>query len=249
MREMRFKDKVVIVTGATSGIGAVTAEMFAEEGAKVILTGRNRERGEKAADRIHRKGNPEAEFMHCDATKLEDVRKLRKAVGDKYGKTDVLFNNAGIFVTSDLENLDLEDWNRSIDTNLNSVLYMTKCFLDLLRPCRGNIINNASVSGLDSFTSGTKTYMYGASKAAMIKFSKLCALNFAKEVRVNVVCPGIIDTEIYSNRDFSRFLGGIPMGYIAKPEQVAEVVLFLASESASYITGTVIPVDGGMSLT
>lgn len=246
---MRLRDKVVIVTGATSGIGAVTAEMFAGEGARVVLVGRSCERGERVTGRIREKGNPEAEFICCDVTKSMEVQKLRKAIGNKYGKADILFNNAGIFVTSDLENLNLEEWNRSIDTNLNGALYMTKYFMDLLKLSRGSIINNASVSGLDSFTSGTKTYMYGVSKAALVKFSKLCALNYAKEVRVNVVCPGIIDTEIYSNRDFSRFLGGIPMGYIARPEQVAEVVLFLASESASYITGAVIPVDGGMSLT
>lgn len=246
---MRFKDKVVIVTGATSGIGATTAEMFADEGAKVILVGRNYERGEKVAKRIRESGNSEPEFMHCNVTKPEDVQKLRKVVGEKYERVDVLFNNAGIFVTSDLKSLDLDQWNRSFETNMNSVLYMTKYFLDLLMACHGNIVNNASVSGLHSFTSGTKNYMYGASKSALIKFSKLCALNYAKDVRVNVICPGIVDTEIFTNRDFSRFDGVIPVGYIAKPEQIAKLVLFLASEDADYITGAVIPIDGGMSLT
>lgn len=249
MRALRFKEKVVVVTGATSGIGTATAEMFAQEGAKVILVGRNRERGKKTADRIIEAGNPEPEFICCDVTNLRNVQELRNRVGESYGRVDVLFNNAGIFTTSDLENLDLEEWKRTFDTNMNSVLYMTRCFLDLLIPCHGNIINNASVSGLESFTNGSKTYMYGASKSALIKFSKLCALNYAKDIRVNVLCPGIIDTEIYTNRDFSRFENAIPMGYIARPEQVAEAVLFLASESASYITGAVIPIDGGMSLT
>lgn len=246
---MRFRNKIVIVTGATSGIGAATAKMFAKEGATVILVGRNCERGEKVVKQIFKSGNIETEFIFCDVTEPEKVKGLREIIGEKYGRVDVLFNNAGIFVTSDLEHLDFEDWDHTFNTNMKSVLYMTKYFLDLLQPCHGNIINNASVSGLHSFTSGRRNYMYGASKSALIKFSKLCALNYAKDIRVNVICPGIVDTEIFENRDFSRFDGVIPMGYIAKPEQIAELVLFLASERASYITGAVIPVDGGMSLT
>lgn len=245
---MRFENKVIVVTGATSGIGAVTAEMFAAEGATVILTGRNCERGEKIAKRIINAGNIAPDFIYCDVSELESVQNLHEIIAEKYRKVDVLFNNAGVYITSDLENLEFKDWDHTFRTNVNSVLYMTKSFMDLLIPVHGNIINNASVSGLDSFTSGAKAYMYGASKSAVIKFSRLCALNYAKDIRVNVVCPGIIDTEIYKNRDFSRFDGTIPMGYVAKPEQVAETVLFLASEQASYITGAVIPIDGGMSL-
>lgn len=245
---MRFKGKIVIVTGATSGIGTSTSIMFADEGASVILIGRNSERGEEIADTINKVGNGTAEFFQCDVSEENEVIKLRTAIGMKYDHIDVLFNNAGIFVTSDLNHLKIEDWERTFHTNVNGVMFMTKHFLDLLINCHGNIINNASVSGLDSFTSGPKNYMYGASKAAQVKFSKLCALNYAANIRVNIICPGIIDTDIYLNRDFSRFDGVIPMGYIAKPEAVAKVVLFLASEDADYITGAVLPIDGGMSL-
>ena len=112
----------------------------------------------------------------------------------------------------------------------------------------GSIINNASMGGLDSFVSGTKQYVYASTKAAVIKFSKLLAKNYADSIRVNCICPGIIETEIFINRDFSRFDGTIPMGRIGQPDDVAKVVLFLASDDASYLTGVILPIDGGASL-
>lgn len=244
---MKFRDKAVIVTGATSGIGAETAKEFAEEGAEVILLGRSRERGAQVEEQIRQKDG-KAVFYFCDVRSEESVMRAKQEIEKQYSKIDVLFNNAGVFLTDALPDISIENWKKSFETNVDGVMYMTKHFMEMLVRAHGTIINNASVSGLQSWTSGTKNYIYGASKAAVIKFSKLCALNYAKEVRVNVICPGIIDTEMYSNRDFSRFDGAIPMGYIAKPEQVAKLVLFLASEQASYITGAVIPIDGGMSL-
>ncbi len=247
MDSRRFVGKIVIVTGATSGIGAETAKEFAEEGAEVVLLGRNGERGALVEEQIRKKGG-KAVFYFCDVRSEESVMKVKEEIEKQYAKIDVLFNNAGVWLTEALPDISIENWKKSFETNVDSVLYMTKHFIEMLVRAHGTIINNASVSGLQSWTSGTKNYMYGASKAAAVKFSKLCALNYAKEVRVNVICPGIVDTEIFVNRDFSRFDGAIPMGYIAKPEQIAKLVLFLASESASYITGAVIPIDGGMSL-
>lgn len=247
MGNLRFADKIVIVTGATSGIGAETAREFAEEGAEVLLLGRSEERGAIIEKQIREKGG-KAVFLSCDVRTEESVKQVRQEIEKRYSGIDVLFNNAGVFLTSALQDITADDWKKSFETNVDGVLYMTRYFMDMLVKSRGTIINNASVSGLQSCTSGTKNYMYGASKAAMIKFSKLCALNYAEHVRVNCICPGIIDTEIYSNRDFSRFDGAIPMGYIGMPKDVAKVVLFLASEEASYITGAVIPIDGGMSL-
>ncbi len=242
-----FSGKNVLVTGATSGIGRETAVCFAEAGAKVIIVGRNRERGEKIAERIRSNGG-NAVFESCDISIPEDVVRLKNSLENESIKIDVLVNNAGIFITQSLEDIDYSDWTASFRANVDGAMLMTKEFIIDLKERKGCIINNASVSGLDIFTSGTKNYMYGASKSALIKFSKLCALNYAPDVRVNVVCPGIVDTEIFENRDFSRFDGVIPMGYISKPEQIAKVIRFLASEDANYITGAVIPVDGGMSL-
>lgn len=243
----KLEGKTAVITGATSGIGAATAKLFAKEGASVILLGRNKDRGGAIEHEIKTKGH-KAEFMACDVTSLQNIIIIRDKIEEKYEKVDILFNNAGIFVTQELKEIDVEAWKNTFQTNVDSVMYMTKSFMDLLIKCHGNIINNASTSGLDSYTTGRKNYIYASSKAAVIKFTKLCALNYAKEVRVNCICPGIIDTEIYTNRDFSRFHGTIPMGYVGDPLMVAKAVLFLASDDASYITGVALPVDGGAAL-
>ncbi len=248
MKTKRFQNKNVIITGATSGIGKAAALAFADEGASVILIGRNEERAASITQEINQKGVGSAAYFLCDVSSDEEVRKTRLSIGQKYSSIDVLFNNAGIFKTQDLEHMDGNEWSLSFNTNVGGVMYMTKSFIDILSASGGCIINNASVAGLDSYTNGKKSYMYASSKAALIKFSKLCALNYAGKVRVNVICPGIIDTEIYTNRDFTRFLPGIPMGYVADVQAVTGTVLFLASEEAAYITGAVLPVDGGMSL-
>jgi Dehydrogenases with different specificities (related to short-chain alcohol dehydrogenases) len=243
----KLDGKIAVITGATSGIGCATAKLFAEEGAVVLLLGRNRERGKEIEDQINSKRGL-SEFVSCDVTSQKEVISVKNYIEKNYKRVDILFNNAGVFITSRLEDIAENDWSRSFETNINSAMYMTKAFIDLLMESHGNIINNASISGLQSFTSGTSNYMYGTSKAALVKFSKICALNYARDIRVNCICPGIIDTEIYTNRDFSRFKGMIPMERIANPVEVAKVVVFLASDDASYITGAVLPVDGGASL-
>ena len=161
----------------------------------------------------------------------------------------MLFNNAGIWITEPLENISEEMVMTVFSSDFNSVLFMTKYFIPMLKKKHGVIINNASMGGLEGYTSGSKQYLYHSSKAAAIKFSKLTAKNYATEIRVNCICPGLIDTEIYENRDFSRFYDVIPMKRMGEAEEVAKLVAFLASEDASYITGAVIPIDGGASLT
>lgn len=243
----KLEGKTAIITGASSGIGAETARLFASEGANVILVARNKERSEKIAESIREK-NGNAQFFSCDIRDEQNVHELGEKIRQCYDGIDILFNNAGVFLTSTLEDLNYDDWNLSFRTNVDGTMFMLKEFMPLLVNNKGCIVNNASISGLQSWTSGTKNYIYGASKAAVIKLSNLCALNYAGKVRVNCICPGIVDTEIFTNRDFSRFDGVIPIGYIAKPIDVAKVVLFLSSDDAAYVTGAVIPVDGGMSL-
>lgn len=244
----RFIGKTVVITGATSGIGECSARLFHEEGATVFLLGRNAEKGIRIQNELDAIDAGRAYFCSCDVTRESDVIDALNFIKSKTACIDVLFNNAGVFITSKLETINDEEWDKSFRTNVDSVLYMTRHFMPELIKTHGNIINNSSISGLQTFTSGTSNYLYGSSKAAQIKFSKICALNYAEQVRVNVICPGIIDTDIYTNKDYSRFDGFIPMNRIAKPEEVAKVVLFLASDDASYITGAVIPVDGGASL-
>lgn len=241
----KLDGKTALITGATSGIGAAAAKLFGKEGAQVLLTGRSRERGEALVREI-RNENGNACFIPCDLSSREETEKFAREVTGLFPHLDILFNNAGIFRTAALEEMTEEDVNATFATNLNSAMFLTQALRPYMKG--GVIINDSSTSGLDGYTAGRSQYMYAASKAALIKFSKLCALNFAPDIRVNCICPGIVSTEIYTNRDFSRFDGMIPLGRIAEPEEVAKTVLFLASDDASYLTGVVLPVDGGLSL-
>lgn len=243
----RMRGKTVIITGATSGMGKATAVMFAREGAEVLLVGRNEKRGAEVVREISEFGG-KARLYVCDISFEENVFNLVHRISESYDKIDVLFNNAGIWDTSALEEIDEERIRKSFAINYDAIVIMSKYFMPMLVRAKGNIINNASMGGLDSFVSGTKQYVYASTKAAVIKFSKLLAKNYADSIRVNCICPGIIETEIFINRDFSRFDGTIPMGRIGQPDDVAKVVLFLASDDASYLTGVILPIDGGASL-
>ncbi len=243
----KLEGKVALITGATSGIGASCAQLLAAEGAKVVLTGRNQDHGQKIENEIKKAGG-EAYFIRCDVTDEKNIIDMRDIIKEKYGRLDILFNNAGILITGTLEDISEEEWQKTYDVNVKGYFLMTKYFIKMLQKTRGVIVNDASVTGLPTFVQGRASYMYSSSKAAVIQFTKLCALNYAREVRVNCICPGIVDTPIYTNRDFSRFDDKIPMGRVAKPEEIAKVVLFLVSEDASYITGVALPIDGGMAI-
>lgn len=244
----KLDGKIALITGGTSGIGQATALMFSNEGAMVILVGRNDENGQLISKEINKnQTQSKATFFHCDVTNMDDIDNLYSYVRNKYGKLDILFNNAGVLLTRTLDEITLNDWNVVYDTNVKATVAMTKRFIGMLQESKGAIVNNASVAGMHSHTEGRRAYLYASSKAALIQFTKLCALNYAKEVRINCVCPGIIDTPIYTNRDYSRF-SGIPMGRVGRADELAKVVLFLVSDEASYVTGAVLPVDGGSSL-
>lgn len=243
----RMRGKTVIITGATSGMGKATAVMFAREGAEVLLVGRNEKRGAEVVREISEFGG-KARLYVCDISFEGNVLNLVHRISESYDKIDVLFNNAGIWDTSALEEIDEERIRKSFAINYDAIVLMSKYFMPMLVRAKGSIINNASMGGLDSFVNGTKQYVYASTKAAVIKFSKLLAKNYADSIRVNCICPGIIETEIFINRDFSRFDGTIPMGRIGQPDDVAKVVLFLASDDASYLTGVILPIDGGASL-
>lgn len=243
----KLKGKTALITGGTSGIGAGIAQVFSDEGARVIIVGRNRKRGEQIVDEIKRKGIF-GSFFSCDTTREEDVICLKKQVAEEFENIDILVNNAGVFLTAPMEEMLENDFQKTFDTNVKGYFLMVKHFLPLLKEKGGVIINNASVAGMPSFVDGKGAYMYSASKAAVIQFTKLCAKNYAPDIRVNCICPGVVDTPIFTNRDFSRFADKIPLGRIAKPEEIARAALFLASQDAAYITGAVLPVDGGMSI-
>ena len=243
----RLEGKIALITGATSGIGRASARLFAAEGAEVVCVGRDEARGAAVVQEIEEAQRARAHFVAADVTRGADVARLLAVVQEEFGRLDILFNNAGIFVTRAIDEIDDAAWERVFRTNTKAAMDMTAAFLPLLQRAKGTILNTASIGGLPYHIAGSKTYIYASSKAALIQFTKLCALNFAPDVRVNCLAPGITDTPIYTNRDFSRF-SGIPMGRVADAFEVARAALFLVSDEASYITGAVLPVDGGASL-
>lgn len=243
----KLDGKIALITGATSGLGEAFAKLFAEEGAEVVLVGRSAERGEKIREEIQQAGG-RARFMECDVSREENVQQLRREYGEVYDRLDILVNNAGILVTSPLEEIKEEDWHRVYAINTDAVMYMTKAFIGLVIASHGNILNNASIDGLQSNIRGRSTYLYATSKAATIQFTKLCALNYSDRIRVNCLCPGTTETPFFTNRDFSRFHDVIPIGRVAQPIEIAKAALFLVSDDASYVSGAVLTVDGGASL-
>ncbi|MBQ7582897.1 MAG: SDR family oxidoreductase [Lachnospiraceae bacterium] len=243
----KLENKTALITGATSGIGEASARLFAEEGAKVILVGRNEERGKIIVSEIEASGGA-ALFYACDVTDEKAVADLKTYVETTCGKLDILFSNAGLLLTNPLEKLDTEEWHRMFAVNTDAAMYLSRAFIDLVIASRGTILINASIDGLQSNVRGRSSYMYASSKAATIKFTQQMALNYSDRIRVNCLCPGLTETNLFTNRDFSRFTETIPMRRVAKPVEIAKAALFLVSDDASYVSGAVFTVDGGASL-
>lgn len=243
----RLDGKVAVITGATSGMGEASAKRFAEAGACVVIAGRNEERGRAIETEICQKGR-EAMYLHLDVSDENEVKAFMAKVADKYQKIDILFNNAGIFpATPPLEQMETAVWDEIMDINATGMFRVTKYAMPYLEESCGVILNNASVAGMQSFASG-KTYAYSASKAAVIQFTRMIAKVYGAKVRANCICPGVIDTPIFINRDFSRYHDSIPMHRVGTTEEVAKTANFLVSEDASYINGAVLTIDGGMSI-
>ena len=238
--------KVALITGATSGIGAATAIRFAEAGALVICTGRNKERGNEVVNHIITRGY-NALFYEMDLTSDESIQSVADIVKKEFDSLDIIFNNAGIFpILPPLESITRADIDAVTSTNISGFMMVTKYFFPLLKK-GATILNNASIAGLQNYTSG-QSYAYSASKAAVIKTTQLLAKKYGNRIRVNAICPGVIKTPIFKNFDEERFASMIPMGRTGMPEEVASVANFLVSDDASYINGAIVPVDGGQSL-
>lgn len=244
----KLEGKVAIITGGTSGIGEVTANLFAEQKAIVIIVGRNEEKGLFIEKYIKSK-NGKAKFFKCDVSNELEVKALIDNIIKLYGKIDILFNNAGIFLPSiEIERLDFDKWKETFDINIHGTFLITKYVKEYLIKSKGVILNNASIAGLQYYAAG-RSYAYSSSKAAIIQFSHMMAKNYAEDgIRVNCICPGVILTPILHGRDPKIYAERIPMKRVGNPEEVAKVALFLCSDDASYLTGVVLPVDGGASL-
>lgn len=242
--------KVALITGATSGIGVAIAERLAEKGISVALVGRNIERGNLICKKLKAKyGYLKVCFFQCDVSNEKEVREMISLVEKDFCRIDILINNAGVMLPSmEIERMDSDDWKTTFDININGMFYVTKYAKPYLLKTKGCIVNNASIAGLQYYAAG-RSYAYSASKAAVIQFSHQMAKNYGEEgVRVNCICPGIIDTPILGDRDRKIYAERIPLGYVGNPDDVAKVVSFLVSDDASYLTGVVLPIDGGASI-
>lgn len=247
---MRLKDKVALITGGSSGIGLATAHLFVQEGAKAILVARDPARGGVAARQI-----PGAVFLVGDVSASADCERAVAAVEREHQRLDILVNCAGIIYRDrPIDRMSEEEWDDTFDINVKGTFLMSKYALAALRSARGCIVNVASYVGLVGFAGAAA---YAASKAAMINLTRSMALDHAAEgIRVNAVCPGSVDTEMIRSAWRSqadpaaaerRWRAKHPLGRIATPDEVARAILFLASEDASFVTGTALPVDGGIT--
>lgn len=253
MKAKRFDQKVVLVTGGASGIGLATAKAFAAEGAKVLLADYAEDKAAASAEEIQKSGGIAASFG-VDVTDYAACEEMVAYAVKTFGGLHVAFNNAGIPSPIDLEfeNCSVEEWVRVMDVNLNGVFYAIKAEIPAMRASGGTaIVNTASVA---SFIARAGMPSYIASKHAVAGLTKAAALDLIRHgIRVNAVCPGIVNTPMlasaYAGPEVSSVTEEhVPIGRIANPEEIAQSVLFIASDEASYMVGSLIQVDGGMSL-
>lgn len=246
---MQLENRVALIVGSTSGIGEAMAKAFASEGALVVVNGRRQEAGDRVVKAIEEAGG-KATFIQADITKVEDCERLIEETVKTYGGFDILINNAGIAKPASMEELDLELWDSTYNTNIRSYFVLIKKALPhLLKSEHANIINTSSLASIRAFD---QQFSYGSTKAAVSQFTRMLAVSYAdKGIRVNGIAPGVIDTDILANAPeeyIDAIADGIPMKRLGQPEEIANLAVFLASDKASYITGQIILCDGGSSL-
>jgi NAD(P)-dependent dehydrogenase (short-subunit alcohol dehydrogenase family) len=248
----RVAGRVTLVTGGAQGIGRAAVELFAREGAQVVFVDLAKDEGRALQSELRGQGST-VRFIDGDASNADDVQRVVAETMRVRGRIDILFNNAGYNIHRQLTELDEADWRRLLDVNLGSVLLFTKVVLpQMITQGGGSVVNNASSLGLIGFP---KVPAYSASKGAIISLTRQLAVDYAKHnIRVNCICPGPtltprlkrdMDSGALAPEVVERMIRDVLVGRLARPEEVAAAVLFLASEEASFITGTALAVDGG----
>ncbi len=249
---MRLDHKVALITGGTSGIGEAVALLFAREGARVAITGRNESRGHEVTAQILTSGG-EAIFVRTDVRRSSECKRAVDETLGKFGRLDILFNNAGVFVPQTALECTEESWDLQIDVNLKGTFLMSKYALQpMIEQGGGVIINNSSGWGL---VGGDKAVAYCASKGGVVLLTKAMAVDHGRQgIRVNCICPGDVDTPMLPEDarlrglEWKAYLAGCenrPMGRIGTADEIAKAVLFLASDDSSFMTGAALVVDGG----
>jgi len=249
---MRLEGKVALITGGTSGIGSATAIRFAAEGAAVAITGRNPERGEQVVQEIVANGG-EALFIRSDVRSAEDCRHAVDQTLERFGKIDVLFNNAGVFHPKSIPDCTEEEWDETIESSLKGAFLMSKYVLpSMIERGSGSIIHTSSGWGI---LGGDKAAAYCAAKGGLIVMAKAMAIDHGRDgIRVNCVCPGDVLTPMLPDDaakrgmawdDYAVGAAERPLGRIGTVEDIANAVLYLASDESSFVTGESLVVDGG----
>jgi len=252
---MRFEHQVVVITGAGAGIGRATAEAFARAGAAVVIADVNAEQGERVAQAI-RDGGGQAHAVQADVSRSADAQRIAAEAVRVFGGIDILFNNAGIQTYGTVVDTDEDVWDRTLGINLKGIFLVSKyCVPEIAKRGGGAVINMASVQG---FASQKRVVAYVASKGAVIAMTRTMSLDHApQKIRVNCVCPGSVDTpmlrwaaDLFSPDNPTEAVESWgqahPLGRVAKPSEIAEVVMFLASDAASFMTGAAVVADGGL---
>lgn len=238
----KLQDKVVIITGGISGIGKASAELFNKEGAKLVLVDLDENKGNEAAKEI----GGETIFVQADVTSEEDAKKVFNTTIEKFGRVDILFNNAGIGVTKATHEVTYAEYRKTVNVDLDAVFLYSKLAIDYFREQgSGNIINTASMYG---WIGAAGNAAYNAAKGGVINLTRSLGIEYAAEnIRVNALCPGFIDTPIIPVEMKEALIGITPIGRLGTSEEMAKAALFLASDDSSFMTANTLTVDGGFT--
>jgi NAD(P)-dependent dehydrogenase (short-subunit alcohol dehydrogenase family) len=248
----RLDNKCALITGGASGIGLATVKLFAEEGAAVVIADINIEQGKQVEHEVQQAGG-KAVFVPCDVTRTEDCQRAVKTAVEQFGRLDILFNNAGMIRRADVIGTTEDEWDRVMDVNVKSIFLMSKYAVPVMaKQGSGVIVNTGSGWGIKG---GRNAVSYCASKGAVVNMTRAMAIDHGpRNIRVNCICPGDTDTPMLRNEatqigqseaQFMAEASERPLNRYAQPIEIAQAVLYLVSDAASFVTGAVLAVDGG----